>query len=271
MSIMDVLAGFVKSYLLPGSLSFLVLGATVCVVLLLLGREARRRGRDILLGLLAMYWILALPVVGLGLESLLQGEYRPVSDPAALEGIEAIVVLSGGSATYRASGVGVDTLSEASALRAIEAARLYRAAAPEFVILSGGAPQAPEGAVSDAQAMRPVLLELGVPEDRILMDNVSGDTHAQAVTLAGMLATYQIESFVLVTSPAHMRRSMLAFEAQGLHPLASVAAGQSEGGQADARAWLPSERGLGISRAGVREALALVYYAARGWLTSTDT
>jgi uncharacterized SAM-binding protein YcdF (DUF218 family) len=268
---MDSLAYFVKDYLLPGSLPFLILVGSLCTILLFAGRDARRHGRNGLLVLLIVYWILALPIVGRGLESMLQRDYQPLTDPAALDKAQAIIVLSGGSSTYRASGVEIEALGEASALRAIEAARLFRAADPAWLILSGGSPEKQEGASTDAQVMRESLLALGVPEERILMDNVSGDTHAQAINLAVVLESHQIERFILVTSPSHMRRSMLVFEAQGLHPTPSIAAGHSEGGELDTQSWLPSERGLAVSRTAIREALALGYYGVRGWLSPADT
>jgi uncharacterized SAM-binding protein YcdF (DUF218 family) len=264
---MDALATFVKEFLLPGSPLLLILLGSLCTVLLFGGRRTRRLGRAAWLALLIIYWLLALPVVSGALESMLQGDYQPITDPGELQGAQAIVVLSGGSSTYRASGAGIDALSEASALRAIEAARLYRGASRPWVILSGGVPDGQDGASTEAQALQSALLGLGVPGDRILLENASGDTHAQAINLEDFLREHEVERFILVTSPSHMRRSMLVFEAQGLRPIPSVAAGHSEGGEAPLRTWLPSEDGLSASQTAMREVLALGYYAARGWLT----
>jgi uncharacterized SAM-binding protein YcdF (DUF218 family) len=268
---MDVLTTFVKEFLLPGSPLLLILLGSLCTVLLFGGSRTRRLGRAGWLALLIVYWLLALPIVSGALESMLQGDYQPITDPAKLQGTQAIVVLSGGSSTYRASGAGIDALSEASALRTIEAARLYRVADPAWVILSGGVPDGQDGASTEAQALQAALLNLGVPGDRILLENVSGDTHAQAVNLTGFLRQHEIERFILVTSPSHMRRSMLVFEAQGLHPSPSVAVGHSELGEGSLRSWLPSEDGLSDSKAAMREVLALGYYAGRGWLAPADS
>jgi uncharacterized SAM-binding protein YcdF (DUF218 family) len=114
--------------------------------------------------------------------------------------------------------------------------------------------------------MRDVLVARGVAPEHILLDTDSGNTHEQAVVVTDMLSEQQAEDFVLVTSPIHMRRAVGAFTDEGLSPIPSAAV---EGARPeDATPFLPSEAGLRRSQAVMREAIALTYYLARGWLTT---
>jgi uncharacterized SAM-binding protein YcdF (DUF218 family) len=63
-----------------------------------------------------------------------------------------------------------------------------------------------------------VALDLGVPEEDIVLDAVSRDTGEQARLLRERLAG---EPFALVTSASHMPRSMELFQHQGLEPVAA--------------------------------------------------
>jgi uncharacterized SAM-binding protein YcdF (DUF218 family) len=78
-----------------------------------------------------------------------------------------------------------------------------------------------------------------------------------------MFAGHESEPFVLVTSPTHMARSMGAFRAVGLNPIASPSALTSDG---DPPSWLPSDDALMISDSVVYDSAARIYYWSRGWL-----
>ena len=80
-----------------------------------------------------------------------------------------------------------------------------------------------------------------------------------------MLAERNITQFVLVTSPLHMRRSILAFEQEGLHPIPSPARLVPERSAADRRFW-PSAQWLSVSDDAIYEWLARGYYWWKGWL-----
>ena len=125
---MESATHFVKFYLIPGSLSFLMLAATVAVVLLAVPRPASRRaGRRLLSGLVIGYSILSLG----GVADALQRGYPPLSNAEADRCLRAggcaMVVLGSGMQTFQ-SGDGALSLPMAqtvfNALRASDLARL---------------------------------------------------------------------------------------------------------------------------------------------------
>src|SRR5215472_588664 len=134
---MDLLAAFTKTFLVPGSASFLLAAVTAGLVLLALGRT-RGLGRRILTLTILLYWALSLPAVCDWLGRTLPGFLASRALPAAAP--RAIVVLAAG-----VSRNGDSTMSDAvvvpleqTALNAIEAARLYAQNGPLPVIASGG-------------------------------------------------------------------------------------------------------------------------------------
>ena len=98
-------------------------------------------------------------------------------------------------------------------------------------------------------------------------ESVSKNTHDEAVIIKQMLAERGITRFLLVTSPLHMRRSMLLFEAQGLHPLAAVSPLVPDR-STKRSAFLPSGLWLSVGDTVIYEWLALGYYWSRGWLAA---
>ncbi|MCJ7511765.1 MAG: YdcF family protein [Anaerolineales bacterium] len=263
---MDGIVLFTKSYFLPGSMAFLLLGLLIGVVLLLAGDRRRPWGTRWLVALLAGYWLMATPAFSSGAEGLLGRGFSPIATKAEASGARAVVVLSGGTASFEGAAGRVESLSEATALRLLEGARLYKMLDQPWVVLSGGPPGDDGLATPEAVAMERELVRLGVPEERILVEMTSADTHAQAQQIKPLLNSRGVEEFVLVTSGWHLRRSLGAFAREGMHPIPSAAFGRSIGEEAAGLTFLPSESSLARSRDMAREVLALVYYRLRGWI-----
>lgn len=263
---MEGAADFVKEFLLPGSLSFLLLGLTLGVLALFGKRRLRDWGRAWLTMLAAGYWLMSTPLVAAGLEAALGRQFEPIAGPEQLEGVGAIVVLGGGSVTHRAPGGELQLLSRSSALRAIETIRLYRWMDEPWVIASGGGQETGRSGSAESQAMRQALIMLGVPAERVLVEGVSRNTRDQALKVEPMLVALGVERFVLVTSPTHMPRALGAFRAVGLEPIPAVSAQHSETVPMPSFALQPDLEALDASKVAVREFIALAYYWLRGWL-----
>jgi len=254
-----------KAFLLPGSLSFLLLLGTLATILIFTGGRWGRIGRRAMAALFALYWFLALPFVSSALVWALDHGYQPIQTGAEAEGSQAIVVLGGGAATYAASGARLSQLSDASSLRTLEGARLYHLLGPQSVIVSGG----PSGPTSEPESdvLRRAMLQLGIPADRIVEERTSGNTYEQAINLSGVLSGLGVTRFVLVTSGVHMPRAMSVFRHAGLDPIPSPAPEQSEADRGSGQSLLPSLEALRTSQAAIREDLGLLYYGLRGWLS----
>lgn len=125
-----------------------------------------------------------------------------------------IVVLGGGhgpdarlSATSR--------LSDESLKRLIEGILLHRTSPNSKLLLSGGSWL---GRTSDAEVMADVAKRLGVGDADLILEQESHDTKNQSLLLRPVVHTNR---FILVTSAAHMPRSMALFRKAGMHPIAA--------------------------------------------------
>lgn len=263
---MDLPVEFLKAYLIPGSESFLLLGLVIGVMLLYISPATRKWGGGVLAGLAALYLLMSIPTVAGAFERALIDGSQPIREASEAAGLETIVVLSGGSVTYRARGGEINELSDSTSLRVLEAARLYKLFADAQVVASGGAEAVVGTLTPESVPMLEELVAAGVPADRIWLESHSGSTREQAENLARLLEAHGVERFVLVTSPIHMRRALASMRAAGLDPIPSPSAQHSEGHIVTGGGLLPHPAALDASHAAMREALALVYYRLQGWI-----
>jgi uncharacterized SAM-binding protein YcdF (DUF218 family) len=261
---METIIELIKEFLVPGSIPFLLLGLVMGIVLLFRRGAAAKWGRRWLTLLVIGYWVLSTPLVALALEAALSHGYNPIKSTDTLDSVEALVILGGGSDTYRAGDQEVNALSEASVLRALEGSRLYAEMEVPWVIASGGINERAGMLTPESEPMRDQLERSGVPVDSILLESASSNTYEQALNLRPILETHGIDHFVLVTSPTHMRRSLATFKAQGLRPTPSTSAQHPEGFLDAYFPLLPNEDALQASRNAMREIMALVFYQLSG-------
>ena len=260
----------VKSMLVPGSTGFLLLGLTVGVALLMAGKRTRRWGVGWLAALAIAYWLMSLPVTATTLERALIGASRPLQETADAQGAEAIVVLGGGSETFRADELAFSAPSEASALRALEAARVY-AILPTLLVIPSGGPGGEAGrGEPESTVMRRVLVAHGIPDAVIVEEAMASSTREEALALDELLAARGVRRVIVVTSPTHMRRALGALAAVGIVPIGSPSREHTDS-RSPTSPLLPSERALGDSRQALREVMALIYYSASGWLAPIPT
>jgi uncharacterized SAM-binding protein YcdF (DUF218 family) len=261
---LDFLNRVFKLVLLPGSIQFLIVGLVIGVVLLYGRDRARRLGRYWLTVLATAYLIFSLP---LGADVLVWGLARgfgSIASASEANGATAVVVLTAGSPVYSHLGREMEVGSEATALRALEAARIYHMLSSPLVVASGGL--MPERTRSEAALLADALVSLGVPADRIIQETRSMSTREHALFVPPLLRKHGVERFVLVTSPTHIRRAVRAFEAQGLRPVASMSAMRSSRPGRTVNDWWPGGHDLSISAQAIYNHFGLVYYWSRGWI-----
>ena len=252
-----------KNGWLIGSPMFLMTVLVVGVSLLLIRRWSRA-GRWWLTAWAVAYLLWSSPIVAQLMTAPLSGAFEPLRSREQARNADVVVMLGGGIHPHTAGGWTVDDLN-ASALRVLETARLYALLEPRTVIVSGGNTTDNDPPRPEARAYAAALMSLGVPKDRIVVEDQSRTTREEAVILRPVLLALGAKTFVLVTALPHMRRSMRVFEAQGLVPIASPAAlmPEKQGGRS---AFVPSSEALGVSGAAVYEYGANLYYWIRGWI-----
>lgn len=263
---MDTIVEWIKQWLIPGSFSFFLLGAAAGVILLNTGERLRRWGQRWLTALVITYAFLAMPPIASGLETTLQGKIGTQNLESQLREIDAVVVLGGGGVSYGAGDSQLSMMSESSALRLLEGYRLWKQMDPEWIVVSGGANPRAGLVTPESETMSAALSGFGVPPERILLESRSANTHDQAVNLQPLFDEHGIGSFILITSPTHIRRATLTFQKAGLDPIPAAALEHSQTKGALFDSILPNLDALGASRTVMREFLAIVYYALRGWI-----
>lgn len=257
---MDAFVNVVKFYLIPGSLSFLVLAITA-VALLLCWRPTHRLGRLLLIGVVGLYWIFSLPAFA---DALQRRGTRAQVDAAFRtldRGGAAIVILGTGTDVYRHEAFELTVPMPQTVLNVLRGVELAsRSASP--IIVSGG--RASGKGRSEARVMAALLGEQGVGADRLVLEEQSRTTHEQAAQVAALARRSGVRVVVLVSAPAHLRRAVAAFRAEGLEAVGCPAPFRSD--DSGSRRWLPDLDGFGLAHDAVYEYVAFVYYATRGWV-----
>jgi uncharacterized SAM-binding protein YcdF (DUF218 family) len=264
---MQTFVEFLKQSMRLGSVDVWLFALLVGIVLLS-WRRSRSWARAYFGVVLATLWLLSTPAVAEWLAGLTDGDYVPIRRVEDARGATTVVVLGGGSYTYHVGRFFLSETAGWTAFRVIEGARVFRfligpTSSPKLILMGGPTQRHDPAARPESDAMGGAMLALGVPLDALVFENRSKTTREQALEFKRMFAGHESEPFVLVTSPTHMVRSMGAFRAVGLNPIASPSALASDG---DRQRWQPSDDALMIADSIIYDSAARVYYWTRGWL-----
>jgi uncharacterized SAM-binding protein YcdF (DUF218 family) len=126
-----------------------------------------------------------------------------------------------------------------------------------LLLLTGGEP----GAGDSAESLRRVALALGVPPDRIRMEQISHSTHEAMVAVRPLVDRDGIRSLGVVTSPYHQRRA--TWTARRILAHVRVISRPADPSSWRPQGWWKTRRGRRIV---LGEYAKLVYYGLRGWI-----
>jgi uncharacterized SAM-binding protein YcdF (DUF218 family) len=189
-------------------LGMLALGLAGCIR----GKSADRIAWGI--GLAALIWlcIWSTPLASDALRAEVEGNTGPrhLSEIP----VNRVAVVLGGGVSGPRPPERPDPDLGAAADRVWHAARIYHAGKVKQLLLSGGTVRTGDG--SEAEAMRQFLLDLGVQDSAIWLEQDSQNTTANAQRTAQWLQQQHIFRITLVTSALHMPRARAAFERAGL-------------------------------------------------------
>jgi uncharacterized SAM-binding protein YcdF (DUF218 family) len=263
----DTLATAIKLFLIPGSLSFLLAGVTVGVLLAAGVRRFRRVALAGLGAIVLLYWILSIPVIAESLATRFHETTTPRS-PTDVRGCDAIVVLGAGISSLTSNGQTLNIPDPQTAFNAFEGARIYHLLeTPVAVVASGGVADRYRQRQPESLVIRGLLVMAGVPDDSIVLDSASKTTHEQAVNIAAMARQRGWRRIALVTPPVQMARAVGAFAREGLSSIARAEAPYQSDAEGQRRSrWLPSTEALWISERALYDYLGWMYYWTRGWL-----
>ncbi len=102
--------------------------------------------------------------------------------------------------------------------RLFQALTLYHTGKVKKLLISGDSGHLTDRGLHEAKQMKDILIKWGLPKEDILTEEISKNTHENALETAKILRKDhpEITSYLLITSGIHMRRSRACFERQGL-------------------------------------------------------
>jgi len=253
------LSKILPAFLMPLSLVSLLL----LVALGFLRRNKLRTAAGFLVLSLAVLWISATPFVAAQLYRHIESAYPPVAmEKVPVSG--CMIVLGGALGAPLPPRVDVD-MNE-SVDRIFKAAELYRAGKAPIVIVTGGNQPWSESKTAEADLIRDLLMEWGVPKDAIFLEGSSRNTRENAIYSKNIVNSVNCTDALLVTSAAHMPRAMAAFRAVGI----SVTPVSTDVRVVRTQVpvlmdFIPNASALAMSSDAIREWIGQKVYSWRGW------
>lgn len=253
------------SKLIP--LFFMPLGASLLLAILaILLLLFRKRGAALLLLMLHVFLLslCSTPVVSDYFVAKWERRFAPVKAGESVSADAAIVL---GGAVEGPVPPGVEENLGDGVDRLLRASRLYKSGKVERILVSGGNLPWLNVPVSEAEIMKNLLIEWGVPEGAILVEDKSRNTRENAVNAQRVLAAEKVDGALLVTSALHMPRAMAVFRRAGVRVVASptdyLVVDRGQRGIMD---YLPDAGALRNTTALLREVVGMVYYKLNGWV-----
>lgn len=161
-----------------------------------------------------LLWLLSLPISGWLAQWTLEQSHRPTGGQEPIpEAADAVIVLGGGMYVFDDPDDVAPSVD--SVERCLHAVRIGEPSQVTY-ILCGTRPQLAPDAPSEAEAMRRFLVQLGIPDQRILLEESSASTYENAVNATQIVRDHGFQQVYVVTQGWHLHRALLCFRKQGL-------------------------------------------------------
>jgi uncharacterized SAM-binding protein YcdF (DUF218 family) len=251
----NILPAFV--YPVGSTIVILVLAA----VLLLAGR--RRIAAATIVVALCWMWVAATPFVAESLIRAIERQFPPVGlsqTPVA----DVAIVLGGALGGPNPPRVAIE-LGKGSS-RILQATRLYRAGKVSKILVVGGNVPWEGNPVPEAEYIRDLLVEWGVPPDAILTTGQSRNTFENALEAANLREKLKFGSALLITSGTHMPRAIAVFRHAGLEVTASTSDVTAVEHPLTIIDFVPTADALEMTTTALKERIGYLVYRWRGHL-----
>lgn len=244
-----------------------------CLLLLIALIFSIKRSRwtfiPILLGLLILVCASNVRVSN-SLITSLERQYLP---QANLPSAEAIVVLGGATRNYETPRIMPD-LSERGD-RLLYAVKLYKERLAPLIILTGGRIQWYGGESSEAESMADLMEIMGVPREAMVLESKALNTYENARYTQKILERLKIKRVLLVTSAAHMPRSLAIFQKLGINAIPAPTdflvsdrnlIESTFTNESRLLSFFPDTESLDRTTQALKEYIGTFIYRLRGWL-----
>lgn len=247
-----VISKLFEDLLLPSN----AIGAIAALGILLLLIRRPKAGKWLLVAAAVLLLVVGFLPVGKAALLVLENRFPPPDLPDRVTGI---VVLGGGVDTHVSTERDVIALNDA-AERVTAAAVLAKQFPDARIVFSGGLGDlfAGHGKTESAYA-RDLLVQVGVPESRIELEERSRNTCENATASKAAIRPKPGDTWLLVTSAAHMPRAVTCFKAAGFPVVAYPVDFRTR----PSDLWQPSTsitEGLGAADLAAHEWIGLVAY-----------
>ena len=244
---------------MPLSVALLLL----LVALILVRRDRKRTAAGFLALALVVLWVASMPLTANLLYRNIESPYLPVPLDQVPSG-GCIIVLGGVLGAPLPPRVDIEFNDSID--RLYKTAQLYRAGKAPYVIVTGGNQPWSESGTVEAELIRDVLMEWGVPKDAIFLEGSSRNTRENALYSKNIIDAISCQSPLLVTSAAHMPRAVSAFGSVGVR-VTPVSTDVRVAGKAlpAVMDFLPDAGALAMTSDALREWIGQKVYAMQGW------
>ena len=244
---------------MPLSVALLLL----LVALILLRRDRKRIAAGLLALALVVLWVASMPLTAKLLYRNIESAYPPMPLDQVPSG-GCLIVLGGVVGAPLLPRLDIDFNDSID--RVYKTAELYRAGKAPYVIVTGGNQPWSESGTSEAELIREVLMEWGVPEDVIFLEGSSRNTRENALYSRNIINAIACESPLLITSAAHMLRAVAAFNSVGVSVTPVTTDVRVVGNALPAvMDFLPDAQALDMTSDAIREWIGQKVYSMQGW------
>ena len=251
-------------FLLKNIVSPLLYPLPLCIEILALGlivlwfTRRQKTGKVVVSLGVALLATLSYDAVSDALLRPLEYQYDSPGNRAEISDAKWVVVLGAGHISDSRVPI-TSQISGTSLIRLVEGIRVHKMLPGSKLILSGGGGFDP---VPNAKIMADVAMAIGVDRRDLILESVSEDTKDEARLIQKIVGG---DRFVLVTSAAHMPRSVPLFEKLGMKPIPAPTAHQVKDRQAMSPGmFFPSTGNLRKAEMAFHEYLGSVWARIRG-------
>ena len=197
----------------------------------------------------------------------MKGWEWPVTPLEEVEHHQVAVVLCGVTNMYKNPHDRV--YFERGADRVLHTLHLYRLGRIDTILISGGSGKIIPGEndLKEAEQLAKVFALAGVPQENIIIENRSRNTHENADFSANILRTMSINKVLLVTSAFHMTRSIKCFKKQGIEVTPFATDYYSHDNKKNLEAYIvPLPSAINNWRKITKEIVGIVVYKIMGYI-----
>jgi uncharacterized SAM-binding protein YcdF (DUF218 family) len=175
--------------------------------LILLCTRFARAGRRLLIASLVLVVLLGVLPVGQALMRVVEQRFPRWAETGPPTGI---VVLGGAIEPGRSAALGMVSLND-NAERMTEVARLARRYPDARIVFTGGSAALVSSAPPESAFVLELFESFGIPRSRVTLEERSRNTRENAIFTKALIDPKPAERWLLVTSAAHMPRSVGVF------------------------------------------------------------